>query len=179
MSMETTPSRYHPVHVTLHWLIFLLVVLMLGAGKVLMPGVPADNPQKAFVLQTHAYIGGLIAVLLVVRLILRFATKRPAPADAGNAFLNFLAKAVHFILYLLLVGMAVSGLGLFQQANLPAVFSGAAPYPQDFYQYLPRLGHGLLSTLLVLTILLHAGAALYHQFVRKDNLLARMWFGRR
>lgn len=179
MSMETTPSRYHPAHVTLHWLIFLLVALMLGVGKVLIPGVPADDPQKAFMLQTHAYIGGLIAILLVVRLVLRFTTKRPAPADAGNAFLNFLAKAVHFILYLLLVGMAVSGLGLFQQANLPAVFGGATPYPQDFFQYPPRLGHGLLSTLLVLTILLHAGAALYHQFVRRDNLLARMWFGRR
>lgn len=179
MSMETTPSRYHPAHVTLHWLIFLLVVLMLGIGKVLIPAVSSDDLQKAFMLQAHAYIGGLIAVLLIVRLVLRFTTKRPAPTDAGNAFLNFLAKAVHFILYLLLVGMAVSGLGLFQQANLPAVFSGAVPYPQDFFQYLPRLGHGLLSTLLVLTILLHAGAALYHQFVRRDNLLARMWFGRR
>lgn len=179
MSMITIPTRYHPVHVALHWLIFLLVVLMLGLGKIVLPDVPANDPQKAFILQTHTYIGGLIAALLVVRLILRFITKRPPPADAGNRFLNFLAKAVHFVLYLLLIGMAISGVGLFQQANLSAVFDGTAPYPQDFFQYLPRLGHGLLSTLLVLMILLHAGAALYHQFVRRDNLLARMWFGRR
>jgi cytochrome b561 len=26
-------------------------------------------------------------------------------------------------------------------------------------------------------IALHVGAALYHQFILKDNLLARMWFG--
>lgn len=28
-------------------------------------------------------------------------------------------------------------------------------------------------------IVLHAAATLYHQIVRRDNLLARMWFGKR
>jgi cytochrome b561 len=31
--------------------------------------------------------------------------------------------------------------------------------------------------LLILLIVLHVGAALYHQFILKDNLLGRMWFG--
>ena len=179
MSKETIPVRYHPFHVTLHWLIAVLVILMLAVGKLAMPGIPADNPQKVMMLQTHAYIGGAIALLLTVRLIMRFTMKRPAPADAGNAFLNFLAKAVHFLLYLLLIGMALSGLGLFQIANLPSVFSGAAPYPGDFFQYLPRMGHGLTSWLLLALIALHVGAAMYHQFIRRDNLLGRMWFGKR
>jgi cytochrome b561 len=179
MSTQTTPTRYHPVHVAIHWLMFLLVVMMLGVGKFVLPGIPADNPQKPSMLQTHAYIGAFITVLLIIRIILYFTTQRPAPADAGNAFLNFVARAVHFLLYLLLIGMAVSGLGMFQQANLPAVFSGAAPYPADFFVYPPRIGHGLISTLLILLIALHVGAALYHQFIRKDNLLSRMWFGKR
>lgn len=178
MSEETTPARYYPVHVALHWLMFLLVLMMLGIGKFVMPGISSDNPLKPFMLQLHAYAGGFIALLLVLRLVMRFTTKRPAPADAGNAFLNFLAKAIHFLLYLFLVGMAVSGLGLFEMANLPAIFSGSAPYPKDFFVYLPRIGHGLTSTVLLLLILLHFGAAMYHQFIRKDNLLARMWFGK-
>ena len=179
MSKETIPVRYHPFHVTLHWLIALLVIMMLGIGKLAMPGIPADNPQKVMMLQTHAYIGGAIGLLLIVRLIMRFTMKRPAPADAGNAFLNFLAKAVHFLLYLLLIGMAVSGLGLFQMANLSSVFSGAAPYPADFFQFSTRMGHGLTSWLLLALIALHVGAAMYHQFIRRDNLLGRMWFGKR
>lgn len=179
MSKETAPARYHPVHVALHWLIFLLVVMMLGVGKFVMPGVPVNDPQKPSMLQIHAFIGGFITVLLVVRLILLFTVNRPVPADAGNSFLNFVAKTVHFLLYLMLIGMAVSGLGMFQQANLPAVFSGELPYPQDFFVYLPRMGHGLVSTLLLLLILLHFGAAMYHQFIRKDNLLSRMWFGKK
>lgn len=178
MSKETLPARFHPVHVALHWLIFVLVVLMLGIGKTVLPGIPVDNPQKPFMLQMHAVTGFLITVLLVARLIVRFTIKRPAPADAGNSFLNFVAGAVHILLYLLLIGMAVSGMGLFQQASLPDVFSGAADYPADFFIYPVRIGHGLTSTLLVLLILLHVGAALYHQFIRKDNLLARMWFGK-
>jgi cytochrome b561 len=173
------PARYHPIHVALHWLIFLLVIMMLGMGKFVMPGISPDNPQKPFMLQIHAYIGGMIAILLIIRLILRFTAKRPAPADAGNAFLNFVGRATHFLLYLLLIGMAVSGLGLFQLANLSAVFSGQAPYPADFFQFAPRIGHGLTSWLLLALIALHFGAAMYHQFILKDNLLARMWFGKR
>lgn len=173
-----TPNRYHPALVSIHWLMALLVFIMLGVGKFVMPGVDPTAPQKPMMLQTHAYIGGAIAVLLIVRLVLRFTVKRPTPADAGNAFLNFVAKAVHFLLYFFLLGMAVSGLGLFQMANLPAVFSGAAPYPANFFDYLPRMGHGLTSWLLLAIIALHFGAAMFHQFIKKDNLLARMWFGK-
>ena len=39
--------------------------------------------------------------------------------------------------------------------------------------------HGLSWTILLLLVLLHAGAALYHQFLRRDGLLGRMWFGPR
>ena len=179
MSKESLPVRYHPVHVVLHWLIAILVFLMLGIGKFVMPGVSPDDPQKVFMLQTHAYIGMFIGVLLVIRLILRFTMPHPASADAGNAFLNFTSKAVHFLLYFFLIGMAVSGFGLFQMATLPAVFSGEIPYPQNFFQYLPRMGHGLTSWIMLALVVLHFGAAMYHQFIRKDSLLSRMWFGRK
>jgi cytochrome b561 len=39
--------------------------------------------------------------------------------------------------------------------------------------------HGIVAKLLMLAIALHIGAALYHQFVRRDGLLSRMGFGRR
>jgi cytochrome b561 len=175
---ETTPKRYHPALVAIHWLMALLVIMMLGVGKVVMPGVSPEDPQKVMMLQSHAYIGIALAVLLVIRLVLRYATKRPAPADAGNAFLNVVAKATHFLLYAFMIGMVLSGLGMFQQANLPAVFSGAADYPSNFFDFPPRMGHGLTSWLLLVLVALHFGAAMYHQFIRKDGLLGRMWFGK-
>ena len=175
---ESAPKRYHPAHVAIHWLMALLVFMMLGVGKFVMPGISPEDPQKVMMLQSHTYIGGALTVLLIIRIVLLFMTKRPAPADAGNAFLNFVGKAVHGLLYLFLFGMAASGLGLFQMANLPAVFSAATPYPSNFFDYLPRMGHGLTSWLLLALVALHVGAALYHQFLKKDNLLARMWFGK-
>jgi cytochrome b561 len=36
--------------------------------------------------------------------------------------------------------------------------------------------HGVIAPMLALLIVLHVGAALYHQFVLKDNLLSRMWY---
>lgn len=175
---ETAPKRYAPVHVVIHWLMAVLVFAMLGVGKFAMPSVSPQDPQKVMMLQSHTYIGAAITVLLIARLIVRFTTKSPAPADAGHAFLNFVGKAVHVLFYVLLIGMAISGLGMYQLANLPAVFSGAQAYPVNFFDFPPRNGHGLLSWVLLALVLMHVGAALYHQFVRKDNLIARMWFGK-
>lgn len=175
---EIAPKRYHPVQVVLHWLMVLLVILMLGVGKFVMPGISPEDPQKVMMLQIHAFIGIALTVLLVIRLITRFTTKQPAPADAGNAFLNFVGKTVHILLYLMLIGMSISGLGLFQMADLPSVFSGTKAYPLNFFEYLPRMGHGLTSWILLALVLLHFGAAMYHQIIKKDNLLGRMWFGK-
>jgi len=42
-----------------------------------------------------------------------------------------------------------------------------------------RLIHGLVAYLVALLVVVHILAALYHQFIRRDNLLARMWYGSR
>ena len=162
---ETSPKRYNPALVAVHWLTALLVFMMLGVGKFVMPGVDPSDPQKPMMLQSHTFIGGAIAVLVIIRLVLRFTTKHPAAADAGNAILNWVGKAVHVLLYVFLIGMALSGLGLFQMANLPAVFSGAAPYPSNFFEYLPRMGHGLSSWLLLARVALHTGEAFFHHLI--------------
>lgn len=52
------------------------------------------------------------------------------------------------------------------------------PLPESFNDLLPRLFHGVIAKILFLMIFLHLLGALYHQFVRKDSLLSRMWFGK-
>jgi cytochrome b561 len=133
-----------------------------------------DTPAKIGPLSVHAIAGILIAVLLVIRLIARFVLARPATANENNRFLRFVANTVHFLLYVGVIGMVISGLGLSTMANLPAVFRGEVPFPNDFMDFLPRIGHGFTATLLLALVGLHVAAALYHQFILKDNLLARM-----
>jgi cytochrome b561 len=108
-------------------------------------------------------------------------TKRPAPADAGHPLLNKIGVATHYLLYLAAFGMTLSGMGMAQASNLFQILFGNAGLglPEDFWVYPPRAGHGITATVLILLLALHIGAALYHQFIRKDNLFARMWFGKR
>jgi len=179
MSEHSPPTRYHPVHVVLHWLIAIMVIGAFAIGMTLLDSTPNSAPEKITYLQVHAIWGTALALLLIIRLITRFALKRPAPADAGHSALNLLAKVVHFLLYVGVFAMLISGAGIFAQAGLMDVFAGQEELSEDFFAFPPRAGHGLTFSILFILILIHFGAAMYHQFIRKDNLLSRMWFGKR
>jgi cytochrome b561 len=87
----------------------------------------------------------------------------------------------HFGLYLLGFLMPITGIVLAYQRNeIARVFGiGAVAAGNGFRRGGFSLGmfHGLVWILLLLLIALHVGAALYHQFFKKDNLLGRMWYG--
>jgi cytochrome b561 len=51
--------------------------------------------------------------------------------------------------------------------------------PDSFAVFPTFRAHAALATLLAILIVVHIAAALYHQFVLKDGLFRRMWFGRR
>jgi cytochrome b561 len=125
-------------------------------------------------------MGGTILVLMVLRLGARLTTEHPPAAATGNALLDMVAPWVHRILYVLVFVMAGSGIGMAALAGLPdIVFAANGNLPVDFNAYPQRAVHGMVAKLLMLTIALHAAAALYHQFVKRDGLMSRMWFGAR
>lgn len=129
----------------------------------------------------HMGIGSLILVLMILRFAVRMFTKKPPHADIGNATLNKLAIAAHYVFYLAVFAMCASGLATAFSAGLPdIVFGGSgAPLPENFNDIAPRAAHGVLAKVLVLLIIGHVLAFLFHQYVRKDNLFSRMWFGDR
>jgi len=120
---------------------------------------------------------------LIIRLIVRWTTKHPGWATAGNKFFDWVGVLTHWGLYLLTFGMVITGIILADQRGILArTFGfGSTPTAGSFGRGGFSLGflHGGIWTLLLLLILLHIGAALYHQFILKDNLLGRMWFGKR
>jgi len=179
MSNETLPARYHPVHVVMHWLVAIMVIGAFAIGMTLLDSTPNTAPEKVTYLQYHSTWGQLLVLILVVRVITRFVFKRPAAADAGHPVLNFIGKANHFLLYVGVFAMLLSGANMSMQAGLMRIFQGQGLLPEDFHIYSVRTVHGMTFSVLFLLILLHIGAALYHQFIRKDNLFARMWFGKR
>ena len=175
---KNPPSRYHPLQVTLHWLTVILVFAALIVGKS-MSRLPNDDAKLA-PLAIHMSIGILTLLVIVVRFITRMILPKPAHATAGNVFFDWIGKLVHYALYAFVFLMAVSGLSLSAQAGLaPIVFGGSgASLPADFFDFAARALHGFIAPTLFLLILLHVGAAFYHQLALKDNLLARMWYGK-
>lgn len=173
-SASEAPSRYHPLLVTFHWLVALLVFAALAAGFFLK-GLP-NEPAKLAPLGIHMTIGRLILFLMIARLVTRFVTRKPAPADTGNPLLNKAAGLVHALLYIAVIAMAVAGLGTAAQAGLN---QPGASLPEDFFAFPARYGHGYLAIFLLVLIAGHVGAWAFHQFIKKDNLFSRMWFGKR
>jgi cytochrome b561 len=174
-------ARFHPLLVTLHWLLAVLIVAMLCVGFLLLAQMPNDDPRKISVLLIHMSVGMAILALMVVRFVVRWRTSRPAEATAGNRLLDRLAQVTHYGFYVLVLLMVGTGYatGILAGLNRSVFQHSGEPLPASFAIYPTFVAHSYLALVMVGLILLHLVAALYHQFVRRDRLLQRMWFGRR
>lgn len=158
-------TRYHPLLVVLHWLMAVLVILSLVSGGI---------APLAF----HVASGAAILFLLLMRVATRLRVGVPRPVDTRGLQAR-LAHWMHLGLYALLFGVLASGIGLAVQADLPQVMSGAKPHGASLAASPMYAAHAALTVLLKIAVAIHLLAALWHQFVRRDRLFARMWFGRR
>lgn len=173
------PSRYHPALVTLHWISAVLLIGALFAGTFVLAPVPNSDPSKLQSFQMHMILGFVIAALTLIRLVVRAKTAHPAPATTGIAVADRLAPLAHWALYALILAMAGSGVALSLNSGLgDAVFFGG-DMPANFEGIAARAAHGIIATLLMITIGLHIVAALWHQLSRRDRLMSRMGFGKR
>lgn len=164
--------RYARSQIAIHWLAALAIVFLLVTGTFVLAELPNTAP-KVGNLRIHMSVGLLAGGLVVSRLMLRRRLPAPPPAAFER-----MARAGHVALNIVVLLLALSGMGLaLQSGALDAVFGGGV-LPEDFKAYALRPVHGLLSRLGMALIALHVVAALYHQFVLRDRLLARMGLGK-
>src|SRR6267154_1620762 len=76
-------SRYHPLLVTLHWLLAVLIIAMLCIGLLVLAPMPSTDPHKIGLLLVHMSVGMAILALMLARFIVRMRTSRPADATTG------------------------------------------------------------------------------------------------
>jgi cytochrome b561 len=173
MSMKSTSTRYGSVAVAIHWTTAMAVVLTFIAGLVMANSAVVATQ----LLVAHIVLGLSVFALTLLRIVWWLAAddRPPLPADQPRAQ-QLAAKTVHALLYVILILMATSGImTLVLSGAIPAILSGT-PVP-DFSELVPRVAHGIMSKLLLALLAAHIGAALYHQFIRRDRLLARMGIG--
>ncbi|MDN2565971.1 cytochrome b/b6 domain-containing protein [Aquibium sp. A9E412] len=175
MTLRSSPTAYGRVAVALHWSTALLVLVALGSG------FAADSlaADAAPALRAHVAAGGMAGLLTLLRVVWWWAADT-RPAAAGTGSTARMARVAHALLIVVPLGMAASGVGLMLLSGAGAqLFLGAAGPLPDFDALQPRAAHGLGAIVLLGLLALHVAAALYHQLVLRDRLLARMGFGRR
>jgi len=174
-------KRYHPLLVSLHWLLAVLILFSLFAGSIILADMPNDNPDKIAILKVHIISGLVILVLMLLRLFVRIKMDTPEAIDTGDVFINKTGKYSHILIYVLVFLIVGSGLGTAILADLSDIvfFGSGEALPETFDDLPPRIAHGVLTKILIVTIVLHFLATMWHQFIRKENVLSRMWFGRR
>lgn len=171
-------SRYQPVLVALHWLLALMIIGLLCLGFFVLANMPNSDPKKLDILVWHMSGGMLVFVLMILRAVIRGWSARPAIAVTGSPRLDRAASLAHIGFYVIVFLMIATGWStgwLISGAFAP----NGEPLPDSLAVFPTFQAHAVLATLLAILIVVHVAAALYHQFVLKDGLLRRMWFGRR
>ena len=175
--LKSTHDRYGSMAVSIHWLSSILILAMLASGFV--AEMAPDSAAKAAVLRFHIPVAVVVLLLTVLRLVWwwRF-DRRPLPERTSPRWQQRVAQVVHAALYVVVLGMLASGLGMMILSGAaPAVLGTPGTVLPDFNDYAPRVPHGLGALLLIGLLAFHAGAALYHTVIRRDGLLRRMWYG--
>jgi cytochrome b561 len=180
ISRRPLVSRYQPALVALHWLLALMIIGLLCVG-VFARSTPNTNPAKLDILMLHMSGGTAVLLLMIVRFVTRVRSTHPAAATTGFPLLDRLAKVSHYGFYAIILLMYASGFSteLISGLNHIVFERNGHPLPKTFAVYPTFQIHAVLAGLLAVLIAVHISAALYHQFVRKDGLFRRMWFGKR
>lgn len=130
----------------------------------------------------HYTLGLSVFFLVWLRLLVRFAGADPAIEPALPAWQAVLARAMHWTLYALMIGMPVLGWLTLSAKGTPAPFFGAElpaliGKSEEVAKLFKQI-HETFATVGYFLVGLHAAAALYHHYVRRDNTLRLMLLGR-
>ena len=176
-------ARYGGSAIALHWLIALLMCCGFGLGLYMVE--LRFSPQKLMFYSYHKWIGVTVFALAVLRVLWRIV-HRPPPLPASVApWQQALSGAIHVLLYLLMLGIPLSGWLYSSATGVPTVPFGIAALQlpdlfgrdRDLAVSLKFL-HLTFNYTLASLVLLHVGAALKHQFLDRDGIMLRMLPGR-
>jgi cytochrome b561 len=173
-------ARYRPAAMAFHWAIFALVVIV-GVLGLLHDSWPKQT--QASWINAHALIGILLWLVLIARFGYRLR-HAPPPLPAGiSPISRYAASPVHLTLYALLFVIPIIGVvtflyhGRILRLGLLGLDFGIKK-DQAIFEPTEDI-HGYLAYALFALAGLHALVALWHQFVARDGVLARMWPVRR
>lgn len=177
MTYGTRTDHYPATSKLLHWLV-AVCVLTTAPVAIAMTRV-SKGPTQDALYNLHKSLGVLILFLMVLRLINRLAAGALAPEAEIEPWQRMASSIVHGLLYVLLLAMPIVGymansaygastpfFGLFE---LPGIIGKNEELATKLFTF-----HRWVGWLVILLVLTHISAALYHHFIRRDAVLKRM-----
>ncbi|HEX4046142.1 MAG TPA: cytochrome b [Gammaproteobacteria bacterium] len=173
--LKNTAAAYGSVTKIFHWLIFILLFGMIIFGF-LLSNIPKDYQPVAY--NIHKLIGLSILVLMILRLLWTLSNPKPAVPRDTPAWQQWAERFVHYSLYAVVLAMPISGwIGSSSAGKPPHLGDIAFGLPIEKNKELITTSfsvHEILAFVIIGLVCVHVGAALYHQFIKKDNVLQRM-----
>ena len=161
----------------MHWLTFgLMLAVFILAFSI---DLAASRSSHMAILQAHRLTGLTIWLVTLFRLAWRQNVSYPDwPSDMAKA-MQVLAKATEYSLYAILLLQPILGLlqtnahgdrvSLWFFGTLPALIGEDRAFAHQLLTVHEVVGFSLLGV-----IALHVSAALFHHFIRRDDILVRM-----
>jgi len=187
-TLKTDSKSYNKVAVWLHWSIGGLIGFLLVVGF-LMGNISKDDTALRFMVYNwHKTIGMLILVLSIVRLLWKLTHKAPAPLPGLKAWEMLMAKSLHALFYVFMIGMPLVGWAIISTSSSrsflfgsPALPMPELPFWQDLAEEARKHTHHLFEDIhkymafaAIALILLHVFAALKHHKAGRDILVRMM-----
>jgi cytochrome b561 len=161
-----------------HWTTAAIVLTLLPAGLI-MNNLP-EGPFADFVYNLHRSLGATLIPLVALRIVWRLThTPPPLPEDIP-AIQRLAASLNHLALYMILAVQPILGWIATSAYRAPVIVFGMFELPPIWPEnrvFSERLFvvHKFIGFAIGALIIAHVGAALYHHFVRRDDILKRMW----
>lgn len=182
--MAIAAQRYNSVAIILHWVMAISFILMISSGLT-MEYIELDKSFKFQLYQWHKSLGVLLLISFFLRLFWRLSHKAPEFPASIQGFELRAAKLGHFILYVLMIAVPVTGWFVVSSSvfGLPTIVFGWFEWP-----HIPNIAgneqigeaaeeaHQILAWSFGIVILGHIAAVIKHTFFDRVNILTRMWW---
>jgi cytochrome b561 len=178
MALRNTTRRWGALAQLLHWLIVLLIIVQVTLA-VMADDLPA-GVKKLGLLARHKSIGITILMLVVVRLLWRWANPTPELPRTLKPYEMTLARWTHALLYVLLFLIPLTGWMMSSARGFPVSWFGfftlpdLVPKNKPLYEALVFTHVTLAWWVLGAVVALHVAAAAKHHFWLRDDTLRRM-----
>ncbi|QTO51263.1 cytochrome b [Burkholderia latens] len=168
-------TRYSSPAIFFHWAIFLLVALAYLAIEI---RGPKGSDSRVFWTNVHFLAGTSVLALSVLRVLWRVVSRVPEPIPQA-ALLKWLSTLAHFALYVFIIAQPLLGIMTINMGGKPVSLDWIGVSftlfgPDKALRPTIKEAHELIGNAFYFVIGLHALAALYHHFIRRDDVLRRM-----